>query len=79
MMSDDMMSGAMGVGMVLWALLLLSLIALSVAATLRLLRKNRSTGPSARDNLDALDARYARGELEREDYLQRRADLTHER
>ena len=72
MMNDGMMSGAMGVGMVLWALLLLSLIALSVAATLRLLRRDGSTTPSPRDELDA---RYARGELEREDYLQRRADL----
>ena len=72
MMNDEMMSGAMGVGMVLWALLLLSLIALSIAATLRLLRTDRSTTPSPREELDA---RYARGELEREDYLQRRADL----
>ena len=73
MMNDGMMSGAMGVGMVLWALLLLALIALSVAATLRLLRNDGSTAPSPREELDA---RYARGELEREDYLQRRADLT---
>ena len=72
MMNDGMMSGAMGVGMVLWTLLLLSLIALSIAATLRLLRREGSTTPSPRE---ALDARYARGELEREDYLQRRADL----
>ena len=72
MMNDGMMSGAMGVGMVLWALLLLSLIALSIAATLRLLHRDGSTTRSPRDELDA---RYARGELEREDYLQRRADL----
>ena len=72
MMNNGMMSGAMGVGMLLWALLLLSLIALSIAATLRLLRRDETTVPSARDELDA---RYARGELEREDYLRRRADL----
>ena len=73
MMDGGMMSGAMGVGALLWALLLLSLIALSIAATLRLLRRDNSSTTSARHELDA---RYARGELEREDYLQRRADLT---
>lgn len=76
MMNGGMMSGAMGVGMILWALLLLSLIALSIAATLRLLRGNTPTDRSARDELDA---RYARGELERDDYLQRRADLVDRR
>ena len=72
MMNDGMMSGAMGVGMLLWALLVLSLIALAIAATVRLLRRDGSTTHSPREELDA---RYARGELEREDYLQRRADL----
>lgn len=64
MMNGGMMSGAMGVGMVLWTLLLLSLSALSIA-TLRLLRRN---GPMAPSPPHELDARYARGELEREDY-----------
>ena len=31
--------------------------------------------PEPRDPRDVLDERYARGELDRDDYLQRRADL----
>ena len=70
------MSGAMWLGMALWGLLVLSLIALAVAGTLRLLRRSGSDRPSPREELDA---RYARGQLEREDYLQRRSDLAEDR
>ena len=73
MMHDGMeMSGVMWLGMTLWGLLVVSLIALAVAGTLRLLRGGGLDRASPRKQLDA---RYARGELEREDYLQRRADL----
>ncbi len=65
-----MMGG--GIVMVLWTLLLVSLIALSVAGTVRFLRRGRRGESSAREQLDV---RYARGEFDREDYLQRRRDL----
>lgn len=71
----DMMSGmggAMWIGMILYGLLVAALIALAVAATLRLLR-GRPTTPSTATG--ELDLRYARGELDRDEYLQRRADL----
>lgn len=32
-------------------------------------------GPGSKTSLQILDERYARGEIEREDYLQRRQDL----
>lgn len=72
----DMMSGmggAMWIGMVLYGLLLAALIALGIAATLRLLRGRPTTSSTATAELDL---RYARGELDRDEYLQRRADLT---
>lgn len=71
----DMMSGmggAMWIGIVLYGLLLAALIALAVAATLRLVRGRPATPSTAAGELDL---RYARGELDRDDYLQRRADL----
>lgn len=67
------MSGAMWVGMALWGLLVVSLVALSIAGTVRLMRGGHPRQLSAREELDA---RYARGEIERDRYLQRRADLT---
>lgn len=71
----DMMSGmggAMWIGVVLYGLLLAALIALAVAATLRLVRGRPTTSSTAAGELDL---RYVRGELDRDDYLQRRADL----
>lgn len=68
------MAVGMGVGMILWGALLVALVALVVTATRRMLRQGRegSWDGSARS---ALDLAYARGELDREDYLRRRADL----
>lgn len=65
------MSGGMWIGMALWGLLLVALIALAVAGTVRLIRGG-GTRMSARERLDL---RYAQGELDRDEYLQRRADM----
>lgn len=64
-----------GWGMWLFGLVfLIAIIGLVVWAVLAAIR-----GPGSRSDrrgaLDLLDERYARGEIEREDYLERRADL----
>ena len=74
-MGGDMMGGGF---MWFWALFWVVVLALLVAGAIWLARtltrpSNPSSGPgSARAELDL---RYARGDLTREEYLQRRADL----
>lgn len=83
MMSDGMMGGGMmGGGMtavalylLLWGLLAIALLVLAVVATMWLLRSMRNTAGKT-SALERLDEGYATGELSREDYLQRRQDLT---
>lgn len=70
------MGGAMWIGMVLSGLLVAALIALAISATLRFARGRPATSSTAAGELDL---RYARGELDRDDYLQRRADLADSR
>lgn len=38
-------------------------------------RRSETPGRSGRTALDLLDERYARGEIDREDYLERKADM----
>lgn len=83
----DMMDGPMGGGgmmtglALLWLLFVLVLLALAVAALIWLVRNLRSpaSGGASHPNPSAaraeLDRRYATGELSRDEYLQRRADL----
>lgn len=64
-----------GWGMRLFGLVfMIAILGLVVWASLSAIR-----GPGSRSNrrgaLDLLDERYARGEIEREEYLERRADL----
>jgi putative membrane protein len=75
MMSGGMMDGMTGL-VWLWAVLPLLVLALVAAASVWLARTAR--GPAGSDADAArrhLDLRYARGEVDRDDYLQRRADL----
>lgn len=53
-------------------LLLVGLIVWLVVSTTQRASSTRGGSPSARD---VLDDRYARGEIDRNDYLERRADL----
>ena len=77
MMGDGMqMSGPMWIGAALWGLLLVSLIALATAGTIRLLSGRSTDSSSPRDELDR---RYARGEIDRDVYLELRADLASDR
>jgi len=79
-MGGDVMDGRMMGGgfMWFWAIFWVVVLALLVAGAIWLARTltrppNPPSGPGpARAELDL---RYARGELDREDYLQRRADL----
>ncbi|MDP8932129.1 MAG: c-type cytochrome [Actinomycetota bacterium] len=79
MRGDRMMPGPMMGGwmMLLWALLVLALTALIITGLLWIFRSVRSR-PSTGQGTSArrlLDERYARGELNRDEYLQRRRDL----
>ncbi|MGH8898855.1 MAG: SHOCT domain-containing protein [Egibacteraceae bacterium] len=79
MMSGGMMGG-MGLWMVLWGLFVLALFVLVVVGIVWLLRtmgaarqafgRGREEPPLAH-----LERRYARGEIDRDEFLQRREDL----
>ena len=72
------MWGMMGPAlMILGVVVLVVLLALSLTALLWLLRQLRRVGgqPGADGAREALDRRYAAGEIGREDYLQARSDL----
>lgn len=64
-----------GIMMLLWLLVGTALLAGAVAAVVWAVRSAGGGGPRARRALEELDLRYARGEEQREEYLQRRADL----
>lgn len=73
----DGMWGMMGPAMILGVIFLLVLLALAVAALVWLVRQLRgSTGSRERRGArEALDRRYAAGEIKREEYLQARGGL----
>jgi putative membrane protein len=75
-----MLCGCMMGGMAaawIWAVFSLVLLAVAVLGVIWLLRAVTGPGHRRRDGSASaeLDLRYARGQLDREDYLQRRADL----
>ena len=65
--------GFMGFGLILWLAILVAVI----AAVLWFVRSSQSNAPSERhpDGLDILNERYARGEIDREEYLRKKRDL----
>lgn len=83
MMRSDggqMMYGAMMWMMALGWIFILALTVLAIAATVWLIRSPRRPRPEARPGGDharaELDLKYARGEVEREEYLRRKDDLS---
>lgn len=78
--------GMGGMGIAYWisailgVLFIVGVVALIVAVAWRLFRGGREDGrrPATADvgPLDILERRYARGEIDREEYLQKRDDLT---
>ncbi len=73
MMDRGMMMGG-GLAMLLMVLFVIGLLVLAVTATVWLVRKTGS-GSSTSSAREELDRRYAAGEIDRDDYLQRRRDL----
>lgn len=74
MMDDWSMGLGMGLGFIFW----LALLALVVAALVWFVRSQTTTRDFAERrsrSRDALDERYARGEIDREEYLQKKHDL----
>ncbi|MBW3665776.1 MAG: c-type cytochrome [Actinobacteria bacterium] len=71
----SMMDGMMGGGM--WAIPVLVVVAIVavIVAVVASLRSGRGRGNREPTPRELLDRRYARGELTRDDYLQRRNDL----
>ncbi|XAP79092.1 SHOCT domain-containing protein [Citromicrobium bathyomarinum] len=57
-----------------WVLVVGAIIAVTLLLSRSFVRKDG--GESTRDAIDHLDERYAKGEIDREDYLQRKKDIT---
>ena len=70
--------GGWGLGMMLMMLLFLALIVVGIVFVVRVLLRRRADGPRSGSNraLDILDERFARGELDRDEYEERRRTLT---
>ena len=73
-MMGGSMSGWVGVWLLLWAVLALALLVLAVVATVWLLKHLSSSGSGSTYG-EVLERRYAAGEIDREEFLQRREDL----
>lgn len=71
---NDMMSGWVGSWLALWAVLALALIVLAVVATVWLVKHLSGSG-SGSDDRRILERRYASGDIDREEFQQRRDDL----
>jgi putative membrane protein len=71
---DHMMNGWMGGWMALWGVLALALVVLTVVATVWLVKHLSSSGNGS-DDRRILERRYASGDIDREEFLQRRDDL----
>jgi putative membrane protein len=64
----------MGLGFI-FMLLFWGLIILGIAALIRLLMTSSSRGPRDKTPLEIVQERYARGEIDREEYEQKNRDL----
>jgi putative membrane protein len=69
-----------GGGMVLGPLLIIGLVILLIALIVPFIRSigGGGAGPRTPSARDILDARYAQGEIDREEYLRRRNDIAGE-
>jgi putative membrane protein len=74
-MDWNMMDGMMGAFMWFWLIFAVLVLALLVVGVVWLVRTLAGPGSATSAARQELDLRYARGELTREEYQQRRADL----
>lgn len=71
-----MMMDGCGGGMILWSLLFLVLLVAGVALAVRAFRSgDNATGSTGSSALQILDDRFARGEMDRDEYEERRRTL----
>ena len=71
-----MMGGYGGFGMIFWVIVLIAIVALVAWLVRSPSGPGTHHAPARRaSGLDVLDERYARGEIKREEYLQKRKDL----
>jgi len=57
---------------VFWILIVVAVVWLAAVAT----RRDRDSGRREKSALEILEERYARGEIDRDEYLQKRDDLS---
>lgn len=81
MMDGGMGMGGMGLGMLIWTALVIALIAVAVVLVVKAVRRpqpSRRDGTRAREDWspeDEVRMRYARGELDSEEFRRRLQDL----
>jgi putative membrane protein len=68
--------GAWGGWMIVHAVFWIVLLALLIVGALAIARGYRRDGGGPGSALDLLNERYARGEIDREEYLQRKKDIS---
>lgn len=71
---DHMMNGWMSGWMALWGLLVFALLVLAVVATVWLVKHLSGSG-GASEHRRVLERRYAAGEIDRDEFVQRSEDL----
>ena len=62
-------------GMVIWLIIILAIIAFISWAVSTRSSRTRYEGASSTSAIDLLEQRYARGEIGREEYLQKKSDI----
>lgn len=79
MQMNGMAMGGMMVWMAIWGLLGIALLVLAIVGTVRLVRRptrdQRDSTSTVESPEEVLRRRYAGGEIDEEEYLQRRAGL----
>lgn len=76
-MMDGGMMGMMGGWMLLWALIGIAVLVVAVLAAIGLVKHRTPTRPDASPSAqELLHRRYATGEIDREEYLRMRRDLS---
>jgi putative membrane protein len=67
--------GSWPLGMIVWIIIMVAIIALISWVVRRLSSPLRYKNPRRPPGLDSLDERYARDEISREEYLQKQSDI----